>query len=349
MPRSLLIVLVAAVAIGSIVATGLLALRVPALQDRLLEGAVTAAMQAEPSRPPEGGMRVFMCGTSSPLPSPDRAQACVAIQVDDRLFLVDAGAGSPNVASLGNLPLETLQTIFVTHFHSDHIAAIGDFNLLSWVAGRPQPLEIVGPEGVVQIVDGFNQVYGLDRGYRVAHHGAELMPPALHELQARTIGTGIVHEADGLIVRAFAVNHHPVAPAVGYRFEYGGRAVAITGDTIVTEGLRDAVAGSDLLLSDALSLPIVQTMERAAGAAGRPRQEKILFDIQDYHASTGSLVDFAREADIGRLALYHLVPAPRNAVMADVFRRGLPDDVILTDDGMIIDLPAGSRALRISD
>lgn len=344
MSRTLLM-LCAVVAV--LVAAVLLALRVPALQDRLLDRAVTAAMQAESSRPPDGGIRVFMCGTASPLPTPDRAQACVAIQVDDRLFLVDAGAGSPNVASLGNLPLERLQMIFITHFHSDHIAAIGDFNLLSWVAGRQRPLEIVGPEGVEQVVDGFNAVYALDRGYRVAHHGADLMPPALHELQARTIGTGVVHEADGLVVRAFAVDHHPVAPAVGYRFEYGDRAVAITGDTIVTAALRDAVADVDLLLSDALSLPIVRTMERAAAAAGRPRQEKILLDIQDYHASSASLADFASAARVGRVALYHLVPAPRNAIMADVFRRGLPEDFLLTDDGMILDLPAGSRELRI--
>lgn len=348
MPRRLLLLLAAVIAM---VAATVLALRIPALkhplQDRLLERGIAAALQAEVSRPPEGGMRVFMCGTSSPLPSPDRAQACVAIQVDDRLFLVDAGAGSPNVAALGNLPLDRLQAIFITHFHSDHIAAIGDFNLMSWVAGRSQQLEIVGPEGVEQVVDGFNRVYALDRGYRVAHHGRELIPPALHELQARTIDPGIVLDADGLVVRAFTVNHHPVAPAVGYRFEYAGRAVAITGDTIVTEGLREAVRGVDLLLSDALSLPIVRTMERAAAAAGRPRQERIFLDIQDYHASTASLVDFARDAGVDRLALYHLVPAPRNAVMTDVFRRGLPDDVLLTDDGMTLDLPAGSRELRI--
>ncbi|MGD8418584.1 MAG: MBL fold metallo-hydrolase, partial [Pseudomonadales bacterium] len=117
-------------------------------QDYLLGLMVSSAM----SRPvtPIDGLRVFMCGTSSPLPSPDRAQACVAVSAGDRMFVVDAGAGS--AANLATEPLEQLQAVLLTHFHSDHISALGDINLNSWVAGRPQPLVVMGPEGVKRIV-----------------------------------------------------------------------------------------------------------------------------------------------------------------------------------------------------
>ena len=80
-----------------------------------------------------------------------------------------------------------MRGILVTHYHSDHISDIGDFNLNSWVAGRPKPLQIIGPEGVDRIVEGLNITYELDRGYRVAHHGAELLDPELGILQARTM------------------------------------------------------------------------------------------------------------------------------------------------------------------
>lgn len=325
-----------------VIALALLALLVlgsSRVQDTLLARGLEDAFARPVSEPPEGGMRVFMCGTASPLPTPDRAQACVAVQVDDRLFIVDAGAGSADVASLGGLPLERLQGLLLTHFHSDHIAAIGDFNLQSWVAGRPAPLQVIGPEGVDEVVAGFNQVYRLDRGYRVAHHGEALLPPELHVLEPRTISPGVILDRNGLVIRAFEVDHGPVSPALGYRFEYGGRSVAITGDTVVTDALKEAVRGADLLLSDALSLPIVRAMEQAARNAGRDRQATILADIRDYHAATASLAGLAEELDLGQIGLYHLVPAPRGAVMAQVFSRDLPRDILLTDDGTVFDLP----------
>lgn len=337
------ILVIATLAIGLYLA----ATRSETGQDALLAQALATAMGRAPQSAPPGGLRVFMCGTAAPIPAPGRAQACIAVMAGERLFLVDAGARSPNVAALGGLPLDHLEAILVTHFHSDHIAAIPDFNLLSWVAGRPAPLQIVGPQGVERVVAGMNEAYALDRGYRVAHHGADLLPPALGVLAAKTIETGVILDEDGLVIRAFEVDHAPVAPAVGYRIDHGGRSVMITGDTVITPGLESVADGVDLLLTDALSLPIVQAMERTAREAGLTRNAKIFADIQDYHADTASLGAFVERTDVGRLALYHFVPAPRNTVMENVFLRDLRPDTVLTRDGMIFDLPTGTAELRI--
>jgi ribonuclease Z len=125
-------------------------------QDWLLRQAATAVIQRSPPVSEFDGLQVFMCGTSSPLPAPDRAQACVAILAGKTLYLIDAGAGSAQVATLAGLPLERLEAVFLTHFHSDHIAAVPEFNLNSWVAGRSRPLSVIGPAGVVEVVDGLN-------------------------------------------------------------------------------------------------------------------------------------------------------------------------------------------------
>lgn len=324
-------------------------LRSPGAQDALLARGLDARMAQASQAPPEGGIRVFMCGTSSPLPSPDRAQACVAVLVDDRIFVVDAGAASAGVASMGALALENLRALLITHFHSDHIADIPEFNLLSWVAGRRAPLQIVGPGGVETIVAGLNRAYALDNRYRVAHHGAELLPPHLGVLEGRTIEAGVILEERGLVITAFPVNHAPIAPAVGYRFDYGGRSVVVTGDTIVTEGLEAAATDADLLLSDGLSTPIVQAMETAARENGQPRRAKIFHDIQDYHASIHSMVEMAERAGVRRLAFYHLVPSPANPIMERIWRRDLPGDVVLTDDHMTFDLPGGSDEIIVRD
>jgi ribonuclease Z len=293
------------------------------------------------------GLKITLCGTSSPLPAPGRAQACVAVETRDHLYIVDAGSGSAATAQLGGIPLNKMRGILLTHYHSDHISDIGDFNLNSWIAGRPAPLQIIGPEGVDRIVEGLNITYELDRGYRVAHHGAELLNPELGVMQSRTIGEGVIVDEDGLRITAFEVSHPPIDPAFGYRLDYGGRSVVISGDSLVTDKIVKISDGADVVLHDAMALQLVQGAEAMSRGAGNTRIATVLHDIQDYHATTADLARLAAEATIGQLALYHLVPAPRNAMAIAAFNGDLPDGALITEDGMVISLPVGSKEITI--
>ena len=293
------------------------------------------------------GLKITLCGTSSPLPAPGRAQACVAVETPEHLYLIDAGSGSAATANLAGIPTAKLRAILLTHFHSDHISDIGDFNLNSWVAGRSAPLQIIGPIGVDRIVEGLNITYELDRGYRVAHHGEELLSPQLGVLQSRTIGEGVIVEEDGLRITAFEVSHPPIEPAFGYRLDYANRSVVISGDSLVTPKIIETSDGADLVLHDAMALQLVQAAENALRSAGITRVATVLHDIQDYHATTSDLQRLVDEADIGQLALYHLVPAPRNPMAVVAFSRGIPESAIITEDGMVISLPANSEAINI--
>lgn len=294
------------------------------------------------------GLRVFLCGTASPLVAPGHAQACVAVLAGDDLYVVDAGMGAAGTFAFSGESLLPLRAVLLTHFHSDHITGLPDVNLNSWVAGRRQPLQVVGPIGVGRVVAGFNEAFALDYGYRVAHHGADLLPLELAVLEARTVAAGIVLDQDGLAITAFPVDHAPVAPAFGYRFDYRGRSVVVSGDTIVTESLRAAAQDADLLLHDALSLPIVRALEAGARAAGQLRLAKVLADIPSYHAHAAQLGELAASAGVRQLALYHFVPAPRNLLMRQVFRRDLPANAMLAEDGLVVELPAGSGAINVA-
>ena len=309
-------------------------------QDWLLEKAVNTAFNRPLTIDKYDGLKVFLCGTSSPIPAPNRAQTCVAVLAGESLYLVDAGAGSAQVAAIGRLPLERLEAVFLTHFHSDHIAALPEFNLNSWVAGRPEPLLIFGPAGVSEVVDGLNNAYRLDLTYRVAHHGEKLLPPGLGVMQARLVQPGSVLSRGDLTITSFLVNHDPVRPAVGYRFDYRGRSVVISGDAIITPGLIKAAMEADLMLQDSLSLPIIKSLEKASAGS---RMEKILIDIQDYHAHTSDLSALVDQTGVRQLALYHLVPPPQNALFEKIFSRDLPAGTVLTQDGMIFELPAESE------
>ena len=326
---------------------GWLLINTRAGQDWLLPTLVDAAMQKVPPSSFDG-LRIVMCGTASPLPAPDRAQACVAVMAGDDLFLVDAGMGSANTMTLHGETTQSLRGIFITHFHSDHISGIYDFNLASWVAGRDTPLVLYGPPGVERVMEGLNEVFALDRTYRVAHHGETLMPPALGELGAREVDPGVVWNQDGLLITAFLVDHAPIAPAYGYRFDYRGRSVVISGDSNVVETLVSAASDADLVLHDALSLPIVAAMEAGATRAGRTRQARIFADIQTYHADAGTLQPLLAPGRARMLAVYHLVPPPRNLLMEKIFERDLPAGAVLTRDGMVFSLPADSREIHIT-
>lgn len=293
------------------------------------------------------GLKITLCGTSSPLPAEGRAQACVAVETPEHLYVIDAGSGSSATANLAGLPTAKLRGILLTHFHSDHISDIGDFNLISWVAGRPAPLQIIGPVGVERIVEGLNITYELDRGYRVAHHGAELLNPELGVLQHRTIEEGVIVDEDGLRITAFEVSHPPIEPAFGYRLDYGGRSVVISGDSLVSDNIIEMSDGADVVLHDAMALQLVQAAENALRAAGVTRRATILHDIQDYHATTEDLQRLVDEADVGQLALYHLVPAPGNAMAAAAFNRSIPEGAVITEDGMVIALPSGSEEINV--
>jgi ribonuclease Z len=321
----------------------------PAAQDAVAKRVATAFLGQKPEAPLDG-MRVIVCGSASPLGrGPERAQACIAVITNEHFFLFDVGARSPQRMAQARLPMARINGVLLTHFHSDHIAALPAVNLTSWVQGRPAPLDVYGPPGVQSVVDGFNTAYGLDRGYRTAHHGAARLPPELGPMRAQPFNPGdVVWQDDLLTVTSFAVEHPPIEPAVGYRVDYRGRSVVISGDTNAADGLFAAAKGADLLLHDALSRTVLDPMIEAASGLGRPAAE-IMTDVIDYHADVTSLPARAAEAGIKQLALYHLVPAPPNALIERMFLRGLPDDVILTRDLHTFDLPADSDEIRITE
>ncbi len=321
-------------------------------QDAIFERAARALMSQEPA--PLDGMRVVVCGSASPLGnSPRRAQACIAVLTPEHFFLFDVGAGSPLRITQARLPWARLSGVFLTHFHSDHIAGLPDANLNSWVQGRKSSLEVYGPPGVETVVDGLNLAYQLDQGYRVAHHGTDLLPPAAGPMTAVTFtpsaSEGVVWRDDSLTVTAFSVAHHPIEPAVGYRLDYRDRSVVISGDTVAIDALFQVARGADLLLHDALSRHLLDPMISVATELNIPVIPTIMADVIDYHADSLSLEERAAAAGIRQLALYHLVPAPANALAEKIFVRGLSPDTILVRDLHTFDLPPGTSEIRIRE
>ena len=168
-------------------------------------------------------------------------------------------------------------------------------------------------------------------------------------MSANVIATdGVVWQDELMKITSFTVAHPPIEPAVGYRVDYRGRSVVISGDTNAVDTLFAAAEDADLLFHDALSRTLLDPMIATATQAGVPVLPRIMTDVIDYHADTTTLPQAARSAGVKQLVFYHMVPVPPNALAAKMFLRDMPDDVILADDLHRFELPPESSEILIS-
>jgi ribonuclease Z len=306
----------------------------------------------------EDGLYAVVCGSGSPLADARRLGPCIAISAGARLFFVDAGQGGTRNAQLMRLPLGRTDAVLLTHFHSDHIANLGELMLQRWVSGsNVSPVDVIGPVGVDQVVEGMNLAYRLDAVYRTAHHGPETAPPGGAggvawplELSDDPDASAVVFDRDGVKITAFRVDHLPVDPAVGYRFDYKRRSVVISGDTVYSESLVEHAKGADVLFHDALNSEIVGMVGEAAGPSAPQAAAAIMRDIPSYHASPEDAARAATAAGVGRLVLYHVippVPRPLSGLLVADARRLFKGPVTLAEDGMRFFLPPDSARVEV--
>lgn len=324
---------------------------------RLFERATAQRMASDNLAALRDGLHIGLCGTGSPMPNLDRAGPCNVVIAGKQMYVVDIGEGGAETLNVMGINIGKADGLLLTHFHSDHIDGLGPLMLFHWTRGsRRSPLPVYGPNGVEAIVDGFNAAYATDKGYRIAHHGTEVVPPSGAGGIARPFEiTGpktVLLKRDGLTITAFAVNHEPIKPSVGYRFDYKGRSLCISGDTKKSANLEAVCAGADVLVHEALDPELVKKMEAASVADKQAGTAKILHDIQDYHTTPEEAAESAQTARAGMLVLSHLVPPLPSrylyaAFLGDAESR-FSGPIVVGEDGMMFSLPSGSKNIERS-
>ena len=315
------------------------------------------AMGDDPYKGLGDGLHVGLCGAGSPMPDPTRAGPCVVVLAGQRLFVVDAGAGGTKNLALMNLPPGRVNGIFLTHFHSDHIDGLGELMLQRWANGSwTTPVPVYGPTGVDQVVAGFMAAYSLDRGYRIAHHGEKVVPPGGFGGAPHPFASGpdlpdvVLIDDGGLKVTAFPVHHNPVEPAVGYRFDYKGRSVVVSGDTAPSPRLEAAAKGVDVLAHEGLAPNLVAVQHQAAVTAGRTSLANITHDILSYHTSPEAAAAIAQRAGVRYLLFEHIIPpVPMEALEGPWLGRSrqiFKGTIRVGQDGDLISLPAGTTEIK---
>jgi ribonuclease Z len=325
---------------------------------RVMERGLETRMDANIVDTFEDGLHLALCGAGGPMPAPNASGPCVVVVAGKQVFVVDAGTdGLRNIARMG-YQTANIEGVFLSHFHSDHIDGLGEMATIRWASGaNTSPLPVYGPEGVQRIVDGFNTAYSLDAQYRHAHHGDTVAPLSGAGMIAETFSKPApgelvtVYSNDDLKIEALSVDHSPVEPAVGYRFTYKDRSLLITGDTIKLADIEQFARGVDLLVHEALAPNLVGMMHDAAAKSGNQIMAKITEDILTYHATPVEAAETARDAGVGHLLYYHIVPPLVFPGQDILYLNGAQDifpDYTIGQDGVSFSLPTGSKEIIVT-
>jgi len=328
------------------------------IAERVMEKGMEARMSTDLIAGLSDGLHLALCGAGGPLPAPNASGPCVAVVAGQRLFVVDAGTdGLRNLTRMGYFP-GSIEAVFLTHFHSDHIDGLGELATIRWVsAANTLPLPVYGATGVEAVVAGFNTAYAHDAVYRHEHHGDTVAPVSGKGMQAIEFAVPEIGELLTLIddgevkIEMLAVEHSPVKPAVGYRFSYKGRSLLITGDTVKLANIEKFAQGVDLLVHEALAPNLVNMMHATATKTGNKVMAKVTHDILDYHASPVEAAETARDAGVGHLLYYHIVPPIVFPGQEALFLNGAENifaDYTVGQDGTAFSLPAGSDEIILT-
>jgi ribonuclease Z len=277
--------------------------------------------------------RVTLLGTGAPPPAIDRFGPSTLVEAGREKFIFDAGRGAMQRLHQLGIPFSDITGVFLTHHHSDHVVGFVDLWLTGWI-GRPwgtrkTPLPVWGPDGTKQMIEHLPKAFHVDIRVRSRNY-----PPEGVQLEADGVNEGMVYDQNGVRVIAFEVDHGGEdLPAFGYRINYRGHAVVLSGDTTFNENLIRHATGADLLVH-----------EVTAAAGGAAENQEQLRRIASNHTNPDQAgIVFSRVRP--KLAVYNhlllfgdakaedLIPMTRNCysgpleVGEDLMRIDIGDEV----------------------
>ena len=283
-------------------------------------------------------IKVTLLGTGNPRPAAERFGPSILVAAGGEKLLFDCGRGATIRLYQQKISFAEVSALFLTHLHSDHTVGIPDLWLTGWIMGRATPLRVWGPVGTKQMMTDLEKAYAFDIHTR--RDVDEKLPATGVTVVARDIFEGIVYDEHAIKVTAFTVDHGPVKPAFGYRVDYRGHSVVLSGDTRFSENLVRFAQGTDVLVHEVLDLDAY----RAADKIFSPEQiQKVIA----HHTTAEEAGDvFSRVKP--KLAVYsHIVPPNAPNLVRDT-RKTYSGPLEVGEDLMTIEIGETVRVHRIA-
>lgn len=194
-------------------------------------------------------LRVTLLGTGSPQPRIDRFGPSILVEAGEKKLLFDCGRGAAQRIEQIRIPFTEIDALFLTHLHSDHVVGIPDLWLTGWARGRKVPFQVWGPAGTKEMMLHLKEAFQFDIQIR---QDDDRLPARGVDVLANDIEQGVVYDSAGIKVTAFAVDHGQVKPALGYRIDFSGHSVVLSGDTRYSENLIHFSQGTDVLIHEVI-------------------------------------------------------------------------------------------------
>jgi ribonuclease BN (tRNA processing enzyme) len=279
----------------------------------------------------KGGPAIRPCG---PWPSSS------LLEIGGRSIVVDCGLGVTRGLADAGVNLKTLDLVFITHLHSDHVLELGPLIHTAWTAGLATPVTVFGPLGTGHYWRRFCQAMEFDIEIRIVDEGR----PDIREMVSIVeFGEGLMIEERGLKVVALRVDHPPVTDCFALRFEHGGKSVVFSADTAFFPPLAGFAKGAEILVHEAM---LEQGVERLVAKTGNgARLKEHLLASHSFAEEAGRI---ASDAGVKRLVLNHLIPADDaeigEADWVAAVRKTWAGDLTIARDGLVVELSSAKAA-----
>lgn len=256
--------------------------------------------------------KVILIGTGTPNPDPLRSGPCVGILTENKMYLVDIGVGLirriNEISSLIDFKINSLDTAFITHLHSDHTLGFSDLILTPWILGRKEPLKIYGPKGSKDMTHHLIQAYSLDIYERI--NGLEKANTTGCDVHVTEIKPGLILNSD-IQVYAIPVVHGNFE-SYAYKFVTKDKTIVVSGDTAPCDALIEASMNCDILVHEVYYADGLKT-----------RSETWQKYHSTVHTSAVELGQIAEKIQPKKLVLYHQLFMQENILDEDVKKNNL--------------------------
>jgi ribonuclease BN (tRNA processing enzyme) len=297
-----------------------------------------AAQRAQAALKDAKGTKLILLGTAAgPVPGRTREMTSHVMLSNGAAYVLDCGLGCTNQYARTGIPFQALRSIFITHHHPDHNIEYGPLLIVGWVQGLPVNVRAFGPPPLKQMTEDFMRAYK-----QTVDFWAEdfKMKPLVSIDVQEVAAAGPVMADDNVKVSATIVNHPPVTPALGYRFDFADRSIAFSGDTTPVEAMTKLAEGADVLVHEVMYVPAVEDYVRGQIAKGRPVNfENFMAHMRADHSPVEDVGRIAQQAGVKTLVLSHLTPAI-DSISDDTWRapaaKYFKGEIIVGKDLMVV-------------
>jgi ribonuclease BN (tRNA processing enzyme) len=269
---------------------------------------LTGAPQVQAALKDAKGTKLVILGSGGgPAPGRSRNMTSHVMLSNGAAYVLDCGLGVTNQFARTGIPFSAVRAIFITHHHPDHNAEYGAFLLIGWVQGLPLSLRAFGPPPLKQMTEDY--LRSIKTTIEFWAEDFKMKPLGMFEVN-EIATAGAVTQDENVKVTAVVVQHPPVRPALGYRFDFRDRSIAFSGDTVPIAAVAHMAKGADVLVHEAMYVPKIDADIREQIARGAPFDfDAAKAHMMADHSPVEDVGRIAQEAGVKTLVLSHLVPA----------------------------------------